>query len=335
MANKLTIEDARRVFSEHGFMLISTEYVNSYTKLKAWCSKHGEFECSVARMKRAKYGCIKCTHEAFSENSRLSNEEVTSLLNKHDLSLGKDEYINSYTKMEFICPKHGAFISTLSVIKQGSGCPKCSNELKSIKRTLPISEVKSRIEKLGFTWISGEYKEKRSRLNLLCPIHGEFNASLEEIENGFGCHECSMKRFHENNSGKNNHNWNGGSSGISGYLRHKIKPWSIQQIIKSGHKSEISGRKSNLRVHHMTPFCEIRDLTIKELGFEGKEVDDYTYEDLVKLSDKFIENNEKYAKPVVLTADEHKKFHSFCGGYRVRTTMEKLMEFKSKIKDVS
>ena len=48
---------------------------------------------------------------------------------------------------------------------------------------------------------------------------------------------------------------------------------------------------------------------------------------------KFIYNNEKLAKPVVMLKSLHRKFHHFCGGTKKPTSFEQLAEFKRLVKE--
>jgi hypothetical protein len=107
------------------------KYVGSFTKVIITCPKHGDFE---QRPSDHLYGagCINCQHENSSLFLRLPLKQFLKVSNevhnnKYNYSLV--EYVNSYTKIKIICPKHGKFEQTPTHHMRGSGCPRCSKKI--------------------------------------------------------------------------------------------------------------------------------------------------------------------------------------------------------------
>ena len=101
-------------------------YVNSLTKVKGVCSKHGEFWVTPSALIHKKAGCPLCAQERFSDIRRKSQEQFIEDCKRvwgevYDYS--KVSYINSTTPITVICKKHGLsqfylisiFIDTLVV----------------------------------------------------------------------------------------------------------------------------------------------------------------------------------------------------------------------------
>ena len=103
-------------------------YINNYNKVKIICSKHGIFEqVPVHHMNRGD-GCPSCVHN----KKPTTKEFIDSAKNVHDIEYDYSEviYINSYTKVKIICPKHGTFWQTpANHMNRGDGCSKCSNNI--------------------------------------------------------------------------------------------------------------------------------------------------------------------------------------------------------------
>ena len=107
---------------------------------------------------------------------------------KYDYS--KVEYVNAHTKVCIICPKHGEFWQQAychTNLKQG--CPKCYGNTK--KTTEKFIEDAKKIHGDKYDYSKVEYKNNRTKVCIICPIHGEFWQTPKEHLKGSGCLECS------------------------------------------------------------------------------------------------------------------------------------------------
>lgn len=89
-------------------------------------------------------------------------DEVKSMFEKRGYILLESEYIDSHTKMRYICKKHPNTIQQIKYngLQQGRGCKECgyetvSNKLKQQKKT-PYDIVKTKFEKAGLTLLTDE-----------------------------------------------------------------------------------------------------------------------------------------------------------------------------------
>ena len=57
-------------------------------------------------------------------------------------------------------------------------------------------DVKNYIESFGYKWLSGEYKDNKSKLNIQCPEEHIYNVSYAGFQQGDRCSECSGKKRH-------------------------------------------------------------------------------------------------------------------------------------------
>lgn len=115
---------------------------------------------------------------------------------KYDYS--KVEYINNKTKVCIICPIHGEFWQTPSVhINNKSNCPKCSykNGAKSRSTTLyNFIEKAKKIHGDKYDYSKVGYINNKTKVCIICPIHGEFYIRPDMHLNGQGCKKCSNIR---------------------------------------------------------------------------------------------------------------------------------------------
>ena len=114
----------------------------------------------------------------------------------------KVNYVNSSTKVCIICPKHGEFWQNPASHLSGRGCPKCANKKKG---SYHISSTKEFIEKAKkiygnrFDYSKVNYVNSKTKVCIVCPIHGEFWQTPGSHLSGRGCNLCS-KPVHDTDS---------------------------------------------------------------------------------------------------------------------------------------
>ena len=127
--------------------------------------------------------------------------------NKYDYSLV--DYVNTKTKVEIICKKHGEFLQTPEIHLKGGGCQKCAfikvGRARSIKNNPSIQKerVKDFINKASkkhknkysykkISFIPPSGSNEKVRIN--CKEHGEFLQNPFAHAKGAGCLECANKK---------------------------------------------------------------------------------------------------------------------------------------------
>lgn len=118
-----------------------TEYINSKTKIRYVCPKHGEIE--QLPLNHLRYGCRYCSKEINSLKRCLTLNEFIEKAkavhgDKYDYS--EVNYINSSTKVCIICPEHGEFWQMPSKHLSGHGCPKCNRSHLEEEMSLFLSK---------------------------------------------------------------------------------------------------------------------------------------------------------------------------------------------------
>ena len=113
------------------------DYVRNGIKVTIICLKHGEFQ-QTPNSHLAGRGCYKCALEELSIRKTDTLESFIEKANKvhGQYSYENATYVDSGTKLEIICAKHGSFMQTPQGHSRGQGCPIC----KSSKGEKKISE---------------------------------------------------------------------------------------------------------------------------------------------------------------------------------------------------
>ena len=187
--SKLTKEEfirkAREIHSDK-YDYSKVEYKNAITKVTIICPEHGEFEQTPNSHLRG-YGCSRCSRLTTEDFIRRAGEIHGD---KYDYS--KVDYKDSQTKITIICPKHGEFQQRPSNHLRGKGCPYCADNLKLTKEEF-IKKAKE-IHKDKYDYSKVEYKNTRTKVTIICPIHGEFKQRAGNHLKGQGCPVCCVNK---------------------------------------------------------------------------------------------------------------------------------------------
>jgi len=169
-------------------------YTNLNNKGIIICPIHGEFEQNLHAHLYLKQGCKLCGIE-----SRINKRKKTLIEfkrnasyihnNKYDYSLV--EYINNSTKVIIICPIHGKFEQIPKDHLNGHGCSKCGGTSKLIKEDIIINLNNIHNNKYDYSKL--KYINGKNKIKIICPIHGEFEQTLENHKNRqSGCPKCHI-----------------------------------------------------------------------------------------------------------------------------------------------
>ena len=127
-------------------------------------------------------------------SKKLTNEEFIKVANnihnnKYDYSLVN--YINAKTKVKIICLVHGVFEQTPNnhtSISNKNGCPVCKNEKNLLKDFIKKSNI---IHHNKYDYSLIDYKNIRTKIKIICPIHGQFEQTPNNHLNlKQGCAKC-------------------------------------------------------------------------------------------------------------------------------------------------
>lgn len=168
-----------------------TNYVNSKTKVKIFCSTHGTFEMSPNNHLSGQ-GCPRC-----SKRHKLTTEDFISRATKlhgstFDYSLSV--YKSMKTKITLICPVHGKFKTTPDSHLRGGGCRKCADHQLSVNNRYTqkffIEQSKLRHSNY-YSYENTVYESSQSKVTITCPVHGDFEQLATNHMQGSGCKSCA------------------------------------------------------------------------------------------------------------------------------------------------
>lgn len=111
------------------------------------------------------------------------------LSDKYDYSL--IEYININEKVKIICPVHGVFEQIAFSHLSGHQCQKCSVDNQRLK---DFSEKSIEIHSNKYDYSLVKYERKRTKIKIICPVHGIFEQLPKNHLEGYGCTMCEKEK---------------------------------------------------------------------------------------------------------------------------------------------
>lgn len=194
MSKKKTKEefilDSKKIYGEkYDYSLV--EYIKNSIKVKLICNIHGAFDVRPFDHLSKSVGCNKCNNAGISKKNNLGKIIIDKFNVKHnnfyDYSLV--EYNGTDVNVKIICPEHGVFEQTPHHHLNGHGCPECKN----VKQLTNESFIKKAKEINGslYDYSLCQYKNYRTRVKIICHIHGEFEQlPNDHIGKKTGCPIC-------------------------------------------------------------------------------------------------------------------------------------------------
>ena len=105
-------------------------------------------------------------------------------------------------KITIVCPIHGAFeqVPHVFLLKNClTGCYKCGHESKNKSKTRSYNNFLECAKKIhGDRYVYPEnnnYLNRKSKVIIVCKVHGNFIKSGQKHLSGQGCHKCNAKRL--------------------------------------------------------------------------------------------------------------------------------------------
>jgi hypothetical protein len=188
------VKKAKEIFGdEYDYSLV--DYRTNYEPVSIICPKHGPFPKSPANHLKGQ-GCPYCTAETEYRGSsqRLSKQDfILASQNIHgdEYDYSSVDYKNNSTPVTIICSKHGPFSQSPGSHVIGSGCPKCAGRDKTKEEFIKQAQE---VQGDKYDYSKVDYKGARTKVNIICPKHGEFLQTPNQHLRGTGCPSCNESK---------------------------------------------------------------------------------------------------------------------------------------------
>lgn len=196
-----------RFIDQHGdkydYHLVDFGAISARNKIQIVCKAHNHIFTPTPLDHHRGTGCPLCAHEArvvrhkgLTRTKESYIEEFHTIHNNHysyDVWLSSGEPYNARTKIPVECPVHGIWMVQISCHKTGNGCPMCAaDKRRNVKVDVIDRANKQHGGQYDYSqWVS-EYTTNTQVMDVTCPIHGEFQQTVDKhINQGTGCPACT------------------------------------------------------------------------------------------------------------------------------------------------
>lgn len=189
------LKNAKKIHNNY-YSYNDVVYETARINVNITCPLHGNFLQLPYNHLLGK-GCPKCKIENISrKNTKLLHDDFIKIAkNLHpSLDFSKTKYINTITKILIICPKHGEKWILPKTILKGVGCRNCHVSKNRISKTEYIKKANIIHDNFYNYDLLEENTHCKSYQDIICPIHGIFNQTLDVHLQGCGCLKCGRKK---------------------------------------------------------------------------------------------------------------------------------------------
>jgi hypothetical protein len=182
------IEKANKIYhNKYDYSLVN--YQRSYLNIKIICPSHGIFEKRPNSHLKGQ-GCPTCSSDPKRLEQSFIDECKKTHKNKYDYSLVN--YTGQLNEVIIICPDHGQFKQKPKIHINGFGCSKCSKSEKITNQSFVERSVKIHGQKYDYSKVN--IANVKTKITIICQVHGEFLQTARNHLIGYGCFECNKRK---------------------------------------------------------------------------------------------------------------------------------------------
>jgi hypothetical protein len=170
-------------------------YINSQTKVKILCPKHGVFE-QKPNSHMIGNGCAKCGGVAKLCTEVFINKASATHGNQYDYS--RVAYVNTKSKVVIGCSVHGWFEQGAKDHISGKGCRRCAIVRVHAQQRNTLADFLIRAHMAHnstYDYKLVTHQGSKVKVKIICSIHGVFKQAPYEHLAGKGCPTCGFARI--------------------------------------------------------------------------------------------------------------------------------------------
>lgn len=191
---KITTEEfVRRSKEKHGtrYSYDKSVYVGAEKNITITCKIHGDFE-QQANIHYMGFGCLNCSNNKKSDLSTFIIRAKAVHGDKYDYS--EVNYSTNKTPVTIICKNHGEFQQRPdNHINKKNGCLKCKHS-DMYSNTDDFIMKANKVHDNKFDYSKVEYINNKSKVTIICPVHGDYVQTPHGHLAGYGCIQCYSRQ---------------------------------------------------------------------------------------------------------------------------------------------
>lgn len=198
MYKKTTEELLKEIRNLYGdmFDLSKTKWNGSKKTFIVTCLKHGDISVRYDHFVTNKCGCKQCNIEKQKDDKWNNYMEKSKTIHNEKYIYHKEDFINGTSPTRITCPIHGDFyMPMVRHIDLKQGCNKCYLESKKGKYKHSLKEIVEKARSVhGEKYSYINYNGMGEKMDIICPIHGQFSQVAYDHLKGFGCEKCKFDK---------------------------------------------------------------------------------------------------------------------------------------------
>lgn len=130
-------------------------------------------------------------------NTKLTYEEIKQRVEESGCILLSEDYINSKTKMSYVCKCGETIEKTMNAFSSSPYCKVCIQEAKpksTIRKKYTTEEVKLYFLERGCEMLSEDYVNTTDKIQYICECGRKSEISFDKFRLGRRCRECANER---------------------------------------------------------------------------------------------------------------------------------------------
>jgi len=247
-----TYEEVKSEFAENGCTLLAKEYKKNSIRMAYICSCGNRSEVSWTQFKNGTR-CRSCGVKKQSDKRRFSYEYVKKEFEKQGCILLSKEYIDSQTKLDYVCTCGSESQISFSNFRSGKRCRKCASDRTAKLQRLDYAEVSQAFADAECELLSLGYKNAHQKLDYICSCGNIAQITYANFRKGNRCEQCSR----EKRSGSSHYKWNPNLTDeeriINRDYREYIK-WRTAVYVRDNYVCQICNKKGKLNAHHIESY---------------------------------------------------------------------------------
>ncbi len=200
---KYTFKEVKKIFENKGCKILQDFYVGYKEKTKFRCICKNESTIALNSLLRGGF-CNKCRFERMAEKQRHLYKDVKKVFEDAGCILKSKTYINSHSKLDYICVCETPHSISFDSFSRGHRCPECRATKVKNKLKLSYKDVKQYFEDHDCILVSKEYINSGTLLDYICVCKNPAKISFSHFKGGCRCKVCKII----NSTGENNPCWN-------------------------------------------------------------------------------------------------------------------------------
>ena len=171
-------------------------YKNANTKIEFRCKEGHKWITTPDNVLNGSI-CLTCANIQSSLRQRKPHDQfVQEIHNIHPDITVVGKYVNSKTKIEFMCSKGHVWLATPSTILKGCSCPKCKGEKISQHKFKTHEQFLCDLQSVNpDITILSKYQSAREKVDCMCnKCNHRWWATPNNLLHGFGCPKCNQSK---------------------------------------------------------------------------------------------------------------------------------------------